>query len=112
MYKNPIRARARIDAAPCSHPTFGVRRTQQEFKESREELFLLNARLQKKLGAVDYTLCQLRESGLSWNDIAGRMEILFGGDWSAQRAASRTKRARVRHDNILDQIESAGGGTP
>jgi len=104
MKRNPVRARAQLDWAPCSHPREAPCRGFREQTDSREEIFLLDARIQRELEPLDYALCRTRDMGGSWAAIAALLSDRLGGAWSPQRAAARTRRAQRRLDQVLAKI--------
>ena len=54
MKRNPVRARARLDSAPGSHPRETPQRGFRERIAEKEETLLLAARLRSALGDLDY----------------------------------------------------------
>ncbi len=104
MKRNPIRARAALDSAPGSHPREAPRRGLREQAALKEETILLDVRIQRALGPLDYALCRARETGSSWSEIADLLKRHLGGAWSPQRAASRTRRAQANFDRVLAEI--------
>ncbi|MCW5829066.1 MAG: hypothetical protein KIT79_07095 [Deltaproteobacteria bacterium] len=107
--RNPLPARDRIDHAPSSHPREMPGKTARELRAEREEVIWLDAKIQSELGPEDYLLCRLRATGHSWQQIAAAAEVRFGGQWSPQRAAARTGRARDRLSRYLEKLAELDG---